>query len=127
MKLVSPMQWLERVIYYVTGQAPMVRYEQTTSSRGRFIVSLSINIAGMREQTLGDTVIIHVNSFAVILSHVAASDAVRKALIEIEVQTRHVFPDYSYFKIKALEHNNMAVTEMPKRISPSYTSSIVCN
>ena len=111
------MQWLERVVYSVTGQARMVSHEQTTSSRERFIVSLSINAAGMREQTLGDTVIIHVNSFAALQPHVAASDAVRKALIEIEAQTRHVIPDYSYFKIKALEHNNMAVTEMPKQIS----------
>ena len=116
MKLVSPTQWLERVIYGVTEEAPMVVHEQTTPSRGSCIVSLSINDVGMREQRRGETVIIHVNSFTTMQPHVAASDAVRKTLIEIEAQTRHVISDYSYWKIKALQHNNLPVTEMPKRI-----------
>jgi hypothetical protein len=79
----------------------------------------------MREHRHGDTIVIHVNSSIVVLPHIAAVDAVRKALIQIEAQTRHVSPDYSYFKIKALEHNNLLVTEMPKRISLSYELPIV--
>ena len=90
------------------------------------MVSLAINCAGMREQVLGETVNIHVNSIAAQQPHVATADVVRKALIEIERQTRHVFSDYSYRKIKALEHNILYVTEMPKWISPSYESPIVC-
>ena len=67
------------------------------------MVSLAINFTGMREQTRGETIIIHVNSIVAQQSHVAACDAVRKALIQIEGQTRHVLPDYSYFKIKVLQ------------------------
>jgi hypothetical protein len=42
-------------------------------------------------------------------------------------QTKHVFPYYSYFKIKALQHNNLPITQMAKPISPSHESHIVCN
>jgi hypothetical protein len=44
----------------VTEQAPMVNYEEVTRSRGSYIVSLSINVAGMWEQQLGDKIAIHV-------------------------------------------------------------------
>ncbi|WP_154646689.1 hypothetical protein [Bifidobacterium breve] len=103
MKWISPNEWLEQVIYGWTGQAPMVHYQQNTPSRGSYIVSLTINAAGMREQVLGDRIIIHVNSAAHVQARVAAADAVRKALFQIERETRHVYPGYSYFKIKALQ------------------------
>jgi hypothetical protein len=38
----------------------MVDYEEVTPSCGSYIVSLSINVAGMREQQLGDKIVIHV-------------------------------------------------------------------
>jgi glycerol-3-phosphate O-acyltransferase len=75
----------------------------------------------MREQRRGDTIVIHVNSSTVVLPRIVAADAVRHALIQTEAETRYVFVDYSYFKIKALQHN-LPITEMPKRISPSYQS-----
>jgi hypothetical protein len=123
----SPIQWLERVICGGTEQAPMVVYEQATLSHGSYIVSLSTNVAGMREQRRGDTIVIYVYSSTVMLPRIVAANVVRKALIQIEPQTRHVFLDYSYFKIKALQHNKLPVTEMPKWISPSYELLIVCN
>jgi hypothetical protein len=113
-------------IYGATEQAPLVKHEQETPSRGSYIISLSINVAGMREQRRGDTIVIHANSSIALLPCIATVDAMRKALIQIEAQTRHVFLDYSYFKITALQHN-LPVIEMPKRIPPSYQSSIVCN
>jgi hypothetical protein len=59
----------------------------------------------MQKQVLGDKIIIHVNSDANVQPRVAATDSVRKTLIQIEGATRHVYPDYSYFKIKALQHS----------------------
>ncbi|WP_154646691.1 hypothetical protein [Bifidobacterium breve] len=126
MKFISPIQWLQQVIFGATRQAPMVNYQENTPRRGSYTVSLSINAAGMREEIRGETVIIHVNSSIMPHPRVAAADAVRKCLIQIEAETRHAFPDYSYFKIKAFQQN-LPVTEMPKRISPSYESPIVCN
>jgi hypothetical protein len=122
----SPIQWLQRVIYAATEQAQMVNYEEATLTHGRYIVSLSINVASMWEQRRGDTIVIDINSSTVVLPCIAAADAARKALIQIEAETRHVFPDYNSFKIKALQHN-LPVTEIPKRTSPSYQSPIVCN
>ena len=90
------MEWLDQVIYNVTKQAPMVVHSQASPMRESYVVSLAINCAGMREQVLDETVNIHVTSIAAQQPHVAAADAVSKALIEIEHQTRHVFPDYSY-------------------------------
>jgi hypothetical protein len=58
---------------------------------GILIVSLSINDAGMREQWHGDTIVIHVNSSTAVLPRIAVADAVRKALIQIEAETKHVF------------------------------------
>jgi hypothetical protein len=81
----------------------MVVYEQETPSHGSYIVSLSVNVAGMREQISGDTIVIHVNYSTVVLSHVVTADAVRKALIQIE----------------ALQ-TTCPLLKMPKRISPSY-------
>jgi hypothetical protein len=52
-------------------------------SRGSYIVSLSINIAGMREQRCGDTIVIHVNSSTIVLTRIVVVDAVSKALIQI--------------------------------------------
>jgi hypothetical protein len=104
---------LQPVIYGVTKQAPMVVYEQATPSRGSYIVSLSTNAAGIREQRCGDTIVIHVNFSTAVVPHIAAADVVTKALIQIDAQTRHVFLDYSYVKIKALQHNNLPITEMP--------------
>jgi hypothetical protein len=43
----SPIQWLQRVIYAATEQAQMVNYEEATLTHGRYIVSLSINVASM--------------------------------------------------------------------------------
>jgi hypothetical protein len=102
----SPIQWLQLVIYGATKQAPMVVYEQATPSRGSYIVSLSTNAAGIREQRCGDTIVIHVNFSTAVVPHIAAADVVTKALIQIDAQTRHVFLDYSCVKIKALQHNN---------------------
>jgi hypothetical protein len=80
----SPIQWLERVIYGATEQAPIVVYEQATPSHGSYMVSLSINDAGIREQRHGDTIVIHVNYSTVLQPHIAIVDVVRKALIQIE-------------------------------------------
>jgi hypothetical protein len=74
---------------------------------------------GMREQQRGDTIVIHVNSSTVVLPRITTTDAVWNALIQIEAEIRHAFLDYSYFKIKVLQHN-LPITEMPKQISPSY-------
>ena len=123
--LVSPIEWLRQVIINVTEQAPMVVHEQTSPTEGRYVVSLSINTAGIREQRLGQTIIIHVNSTAAQQPHVAACSVVRQALIQIERQINHVFPHYSYFKIKEFKCNKPDVTQMPKRISPAYQLPIV--
>jgi hypothetical protein len=40
----------------------MVVNEQATPSQGSYIVSWSINVAGMWEQRCGDTIVIHANS-----------------------------------------------------------------
>ena len=124
-KYVTPMEWLRQVITRVTEHDPLVVHEQTSLAQGRYVVSLSINSAGTREQIRGETVVIHVDSISAQQPHVAACDAVRKALIQIENQTNHVIPDYSYFKIKAFQNGEVDVTQMPKQISPAYESNIV--
>jgi hypothetical protein len=73
----------------------MVVNEQATPSRGSYIVSLSINASVMREKNCDDTIVIHVNSSSAVLPHIVVADVVRKSLIQIEAQTRHVFPNYS--------------------------------
>jgi hypothetical protein len=73
----------------------MVVNEQATPSRGSYIVSLSINALVMREKNCDDTIVIHVNSSSAVLPHIVVADVVRKSLIQIEAQTRHVFPNYS--------------------------------
>lgn len=57
MKLVSPIQWLARLIYGMTKHAPMVAHEQTTPLHESYIIFLSINATGMREQRRGETII----------------------------------------------------------------------
>ena len=83
-KYVTPMEWLRQVITCVTEHAPLVVHEQTSLAQERYIVFLSINYAGTREQILGENVVIHVNSISAQQPHVVACDAVTKALIQIE-------------------------------------------
>ena len=52
-------------------------------------------------------------------------DAVRQAVTQLEIQTGHMFPDYHYFKLKALEVGEPDVRMMPKRIAPQYASETV--
>jgi hypothetical protein len=125
--ILSPIEWFKHVINGVTRQDPMAVHSQTDLISGSYVVSLAINTAGLREQRTGETVMIHVNSITAQQPHVAACDAVRKALIQIEGETQHVIPDYSYWKIKAYQNGIPDVTQMPKQISPTYQSPIVCN
>ncbi|CAN6177531.1 unnamed protein product, partial [Urochloa humidicola] len=46
------------------------------------------------------------------------------ALREVESHTGHCFPDYNFFKAKAIERNVADVTEMPKMIYSDYESEI---
>ena len=124
--ILSPIEWLKNVIHNVTGQEPMVVHTQASPTAGSYIISLAIDSAGMREQITGERVIVHVNSIIAEQSHVAACDAVRKALAQIERQTNHIFPDYSYWKIIAFENDVQDVRQMPKSIAPVYQSPIVC-
>ena len=57
----------------------------------------------MHDEIHGDTVNIHVNSKAYAQPQVAALDAVRQAITQLEIQTGRVFPDYHYFKLKVLD------------------------
>jgi hypothetical protein len=47
---------------------------------------------------------------------------VRTALAELERYTLHRFPDYSYFKVKALEVDEPDVRQMLKTLSPAHES-----
>lgn len=46
-----------------------------------------------------------------------ALDAVRQAVTQLEIQTGHMFPDYHYFKLKALDEREPDYRMMPKRIA----------
>ena len=64
--------------------------------------------------------LIHGNSKAYQQAHVAAVDAVRQVVTQLESETEHVFPDYHYFKLKALDENEPDFKLMPKRIAPNF-------
>jgi hypothetical protein len=51
---------------------------------------------------------------------------VRRALAELERYTLRRFPDYSYFKVKALEVNEPNVRQMLKTLSLEHESWNVC-
>jgi hypothetical protein len=53
-------------------------------------------------------------------AHIFAAEVVRLALTQLERETRHIFPDYHYFKLKALDYNKLDVTQIPKRVYPQY-------
>jgi len=103
----------------------MVVRERSGINRGRYTVSLAIEARALRDPRRGENFIFHVQSGPFTQEFVAARDAVRKALLQVENHTRHYFPDYSFFKLKALEMNEPDVTQMPKRISPAYESVYV--
>jgi len=103
----------------------MVIRERSGINRGRYTVSLSIEASALRDPNPSENVIFHVHSGPYHQEFVAARDAVRKALVQVQSHTRHYFPDYSFFKLKALEMNETDVTQMPKRISPAYESEYV--
>ena len=123
MQIINPITWLKDA--NIGQSSPLVLRENVTENTGRVMISISIQQNATRDPNPGDMVIIHVHSGAWQQDHVASCDAVRQALAQIESQTGHVFPDYSYFKLKALETGEPDVTQMPKRISPSYESIYV--
>ena len=90
------------------------------------MISVSLEEGGFRDPERGERVVIHVNSRPREQAYVAAAEAVREALQQLESETRHIFPDYNYLKWKALEENDRPdVTQMPKRVSPAYESEFV--
>lgn len=104
----------------------MVVNERTSRRRGRVVISVSLEEGGIRDPDRGERVVIHVNSRPWEQAYVAAAEAVREALQQLESQTGHIFPDYKYFKWKALAENDQPdVTQMPKRVSPAYESEFV--
>jgi len=80
---------------------------------------------GLYDETRDTNVIIHVNSRPYPFPRVAANDVVRQVATRLEAETRHVFLDYHYFKLKALEVGEPDVRMMPKRIAPQYASETV--
>ncbi|CAO2142518.1 unnamed protein product [Urochloa humidicola] len=118
------MQWFREVITTISGSCPLVVREQNGMVPGGYVVSLQIESGGRRAQNPGDRFVFHVRSGAYEQEYVAARDAVRKALRKVESHTGHCFPDYSFFKVKAIERNEADITEMPKMIYSDYESEI---
>ena len=89
------------------------------------MVSIALQECALRDPNPGDTVIFHVQSAAYMQEDVAARDAVRKALEQLEIHTNHCIPDYSFLKMKSLQLNEPDVTQVPKRMWPLYESEFV--
>lgn len=126
MQYIDAIEWLKQVIITTANSCPMAVRERTSTRAGRFVISLAIEEGPLSSRNRGDRVMVHVRSKSFNQEYVAARQAVRMALREIEHYTRHMFPDYHYFKLKALEANEPDVRHMPKRISPQFAYLMVC-
>jgi len=102
----------------------MVVIDSTSQNRGRFVVSLEITL-GPEDEYYNEPVTVHVQSKALPQYSVACRDAVRKGLAELEEHSRHAFPDYSFFKLKALERNVDNIYVMPAMVSTFYSVPLV--
>lgn len=66
---------------------------------GRSLISL-VTEQGLRDPCRVDKVFIHVHSKPYAQTHVAVSDMVRQALIQLESETNHAFPYYNILSLK---------------------------
>ena len=119
------MQWFKDVVTHIGASRPMVVRENTGIYAGSYVVSLAVEDRALRDPNPSQTVVLHVQSGPFQQEFVAARDAVRKALVQLQLHTGHIFSDYSFFKLRALEQNEPDVRQMPKRISPAYESPYV--
>ena len=115
MQMINSINWLKEVLARIGFPQPAVS-EQINNYRGMFVMSIVMQEGGCATKSTA-TQLISMWTLKHMHSLVVALDAVRQAVTQLEIQPGHMFPDYHYFKLKALDEREPDYRMMPKRIA----------